>query len=295
MKCIQSLSRMQLSALRWRESGKKIALVPTMGYLHEGHLSLMRMARKLVGKSGVVVTSIYVNPTQFGPSEDFSKYPRDLKSDKKLCAQTGVDVLFLPDDKSMYPTDGSGLKYSVFVNEKELSQGMEGASRPGHFEGVTTVVTKLFLLTQPHFAVFGAKDFQQARVIQKMTTDLNFPVQIQLAPTAREPDGLAMSSRNKYLTPEQRLQASALWSAIQSATEILAAAKGKSVQAGTLRGRMLKQIESNSAFEVDYIEFFNPQNLQPVTRVDFQCRVAIAARLGRVRLIDNASLAGSEI
>ena len=174
-----------------------------MGYLHAGHLSLVREARAQVGKAGKVVVSIYVNPTQFAPTEDLAKYPRDLKRDLKLCRAAGADVVFTPSDAEMYPDKAEG-KYSTYVVEEKLSQTMEGAARPAHFRGVTTVVAKLFNLVLPDVAVFGQKDFQQAAVIKRMVADLNFPVKIIIVPTLREADGLAMSSRNKYLVGDLR-------------------------------------------------------------------------------------------
>src|SRR5215472_329771 len=197
---VKSIVAMQKLAKKWRRAGEGIALVPTMGYLHEGHLSLVRAARKRAGKRGHVVVSIYVNPTQFAPTEDFSKYPRDLKRDLKMLRECGVDAVFTPDDSEMYP-DRSTMPtgFSTYVIEENLSERMEGASRPTHFRGVTTVVAKLFNIVQPAVAVFGQKDFQQAAIIQRMVRDLNFPVRIIVAPTVREWDGLAMSSRNKFL------------------------------------------------------------------------------------------------
>ena len=191
---------MQKLARRWKRAGTRIGFVPTMGYLHAGHLSLVQRARQAVGKNGVVVVSIYVNPTQFGPTEDFSKYPRDLKRDLKLCREAGVDVVFTPSDKEMYPPVGRGVltmselaqatlcptNFSTYVVEEKLSQTMEGAARPAHFRGVTTVVAKLFNLVLPDVAVFGQKDFQQAAIIKRMVADLNFPVKIIVAPTWRE-------------------------------------------------------------------------------------------------------------
>src|SRR5450759_4341084 len=220
VRIISSIAAMQQLAKRWRRAGKRIGLVPTMGYLHAGHLSLVKRARQAAGKNGVVVVSIYVNPTQFGPKEDFSKYPRDLRRDLKLCREAGVDVVFTPSDKEMYP-GGTGSRrcesadgprfdkrgYSTYVVEEKLSQSMEGASRPAHFRGVTTIVAKLFNIVLPYVAVFGAKDWQQAAIIKHMVADLNFPVKIIVAPTLRETDGLAMSSRNKYLDFGQRAQA----------------------------------------------------------------------------------------
>jgi pantoate--beta-alanine ligase len=204
---------MQRWALAQKRKGRRIGFVPTMGYLHEGHVSLATRARQAAGKNGVVVLSIYVNPAQFGPAEDFARYPRDLARDKKMCREAGVDVVFAPADAEMYlKTPGS--EHSVYVVEEALSKPMEGAARPAHFRGVTTIVAKLFNLVLPDVAVFGAKDFQQAAVIQRMTRDLNFPLRIIVAPTKREADGLAMSSRNKYLNPEERQQATALNRAI---------------------------------------------------------------------------------
>src|SRR6476646_7392563 len=206
MQVVTSVAAMQRLAKKWQRAGTKIGLVPTMGYLHAGHLSLVQRARKLVGKNGKVVVSIYVNPTQFGPKEDLSRYPRDLKRDLKLCRSVEVDVVFTPDDTQMYAGKADG-NYSTYVVEEKLSQSMEGASRPTHFRGVTTVVAKLFNIVQPEVAVFGAKDYQQAAVIKRMVRDLNFPLRIIVAPTVREPDGLAMSSRNKYLEGELRTSA----------------------------------------------------------------------------------------
>ena len=207
---------MQRLARSWRRQCARVGFVPTMGCLHAGHLSLVQRARRLVGPEGKVVVSIYVNPTQFGPAEDFSRYPRDLKRDTRLCREAGVDVVLAPADEQMYPRAGAGV-CSTFVVEESLSRGMEGVSRPTHFRGVTTIVAKLFNLVQPDIAVFGAKDFQQAAVINRMVHDLNFPVRVMVAPTFRESDGLAMSSRNQYLEGDLRSQAVVLWRSIQKA------------------------------------------------------------------------------
>src|SRR5687768_12713084 len=180
MRTITKVAAMQRQALQWRRQGIRIGFVPTMGYLHAGHMSLVRRARKAVGRKGRVVVSIYVNPTQFGPREDFSRYPRNLRGDQELCRHEGVDLIFAPSDDEMYAKP-----FSTFVVEEELSQAMEGRSRPGHFRGVTTVVAKLFNIVLPDIAVFGAKDYQQAAVIQRMTRDLNFPVRIIVADTVR--------------------------------------------------------------------------------------------------------------
>ena len=206
MRIVRSVQSMQRQALVWKRAGVSIGFVPTMGYLHAGHLSLVQKARKLVGAKGKVVVSIYVNPTQFGPREDLTAYPRDLSGDTRSCRGGGVDVVFAPTDTEMYPKEPT-TGYSTYVSEEALSTGMEGASRPTHFRGVTTVVAKLFNIVLPDWAVFGAKDYQQAAVIGRMIRDLNFPVRLMVAPTYRETDGLAMSSRNKYLEGDLRKQA----------------------------------------------------------------------------------------
>lgn len=259
-----------------------------MGYLHEGHLSLMKRARKIVGPDGALVTSIYVNPTQFAAHEDLGKYPRDFRNDSRLCRSVGVDVLFAPSDTEIYPGKSTG-DYSTYVSEEELSQGMEGSSRPTHFRGVTTVVAKLFNLVLPDVAVFGAKDFQQAAVIRRMTVDLNFPVRIVVAPTCRESDGLAMSSRNAYLTPAQRAQATCLIEAIRTSRRMLRERKG-GVDPSDLKTRLKGQIESRPEARVDYIAFVDPATLKPAERVTRGTQLALAVRVGRTRLIDNASL-----
>ncbi|MCX8156316.1 MAG: pantoate--beta-alanine ligase [Verrucomicrobiae bacterium] len=288
MRVIQSLAAMQRQALKWRTEGRRIGFVPTMGYLHDGHLSLVRQARRAVGRGGVVVLSIYVNPTQFGPQEDLARYPRDLPRDLRLCRGEGVDVVFTPSDAQMYPGRETG-DYSTYVVEEQLSRGMEGASRPSHFRGVTTVVAKLFLLVQPHVAVFGEKDFQQAAIIRRMTRDLNFPLKIIVAPTCREADGLAMSSRNKYLTPQQREQAVCLYRALCHAREIVRQAPHP-VEAHQLRIKLRQEIEARPEARVDYIEFFDPETLRPQARVQPGHRMALAVWVGATRLIDNGAL-----
>lgn len=278
---------MQRLALRWRRRGLRIGFVPTMGYLHAGHLSLVKHARKLVGPRGKVVVSIYVNPTQFGPTEDFSKYPRDLKRDLKLCREAGVDVVFTPADSETYPGKTEG-RYSTYVIEEKLSQVMEGASRPTHFRGVTTIVAKLFNLVLPDVAVFGAKDFQQAAIIQRMAVDLNFPLKVIVAPTLREADGLAMSSRNKYLEGDLRTQAVVLWRCLQKAQASVKS--GKKISADRLKADLKKLIQAEPAARLDYVEFFDPETLQPVSRVTRGTQIALAVFIGKTRLIDNARL-----
>jgi pantoate--beta-alanine ligase len=271
-----------------------------MGSLHEGHISLVKKARQAVGKRGIVVASIYVNPTQFAPTEDLAGYPRDLPCDKKLCREAGVDALFVPDDKQMYPSARSArdnrtsrrvvpADFSTYVVEESLSRGMEGASRPTHFRGVATVVAKLFNIVMPDIAVFGAKDFQQAAVVKRMVGDLNFPVTIVVAPTIRESDGLAMSSRNKYLAPGEREQAVALWQAIQQARQTVRTSQ-QPIPASRLKSELKWLIETRPAARVDYIEFFHPENLQPVAEVQRGTQMALAVFVGKTRLIDNSVL-----
>ena len=214
MRVIADIDRMQSQAGRWLRQGTRVGFVPTMGHLHQGHLSLIKRARREVGAKGVVVVSIYVNPAQFGPKEDFSRYPRDFARDRTLCRKAGVDLVFAPTDAGMYPGRADG-GFSAYVVEERLSQVMEARSRPTHFRGVTTVVAKLFNIVRPGVAVFGAKDWQQAAVLKRMVGDLNIPVKMVVSPTVREPDGLALSSRNHYLSPEQRRQATVLRRSLQ--------------------------------------------------------------------------------
>lgn len=275
---------MQKTALGWRRKNRRVAFVPTMGYLHAGHISLVKRARRLAGPNGAVVVSIFVNPMQFAPTEDLARYPRDLARDKKLCRDADADVLFVPAEGDMYPKD-----FSTCVVEDRLSQGMEGASRPTHFRGVATVVLKLFNIVLPDIAVFGAKDFQQAAVVRRMTRDLNVAVKIVVAPTVRERDGLAMSSRNKYLEGGLRAQAVVLSQALAKART--AVSNGHAIPADKLRRELRAFIERQPAARVDYIEFFHPDTLQQVKRVGRDAHMALAVFVGRTRLIDNASLA----
>jgi pantoate--beta-alanine ligase len=282
MRVVTELASMQRLAQSWKNTG--IGFVPTMGYLHEGHISLVRRARKLVGSKGKVVVSIYVNPTQFSPHEDLAKYPRDLPRDKKLCREAGVDLLFLPRDEQMYPANP---RFSTYVVEEAVSSRMEGAARPTHFRGVTTIVAKLFNLVLPDVAVFGAKDFQQATVIQRMTRDLNFPVKVVVAPTVRESDGLAMSSRNKYLTVEQRKQATLLWETIQMAREQV---RLKRSSISDFNKRLAKMVQSRPEARIDYVTFFDPVTLEPLKKVTEGAHMALAIYIGKTRLIDNGRL-----
>ncbi len=306
MQIVKTVAAMQSLAKKWQRAGVKIGFVPTMGYLHEGHLSLVREARKRVGKNGKVVVSIYVNPTQFAPTEDLSKYPRDLKRDLESCRAAGTDAVFTPTDKEMYSRWGESLSspdskkylgstesrpttnYSTYVVEEKLSRAMEGASRPTHFRGVTTIVAKLFNIVLPDVAIFGQKDFQQAAIIKRMVADLNFPVKIIVAPTVRERDGLAMSSRNKYLVGDLRRQATVLWCAIQIARATVK--KSKTFPAAKLKDAIKKLVECEPDAKLDYVEFFEPEILLPVSIVKSGTQMALAVFIGKTRLIDNVRI-----
>jgi pantoate--beta-alanine ligase len=288
MQIIKSVRAMQRLAGGWRREGAQVGLVPTMGCLHAGHLSLVERARSLVGRTGKVVVSIYVNPTQFGPQEDFSRYPRNLARDASLCQAHGVDVVFAPRDDEMYLRRDAE-SFSTFVMEESLSRGMEGGARPIHFRGVTTVVAKLFNIVQPGLAVFGAKDFQQAAIVKRMTRDLNFPLKIVVAPTLREADGLAMSSRNQYLEGDLRAQAVVLSRAIQKARAATRQA-ARPIPAARLKSQLKQFIERQPAARLDYVEFFAPDTLVPVPKVARGDHVALAVFVGKTRLIDNGRL-----
>jgi pantoate--beta-alanine ligase len=260
------------------KAGRPLVLVPTMGALHEGHASLIRRARKLAGKGGAVVVSIFVNPTQFGPKEDYLKYPRSIQEDLETCRRCGADLVFHPSVEQMY-SEGN----SVFVDEQALSRGLCGASRPGHFRGVCTVVAKLFSIIRPEIAVFGEKDWQQLVIVRRMVRDLDFPVRIFGHPTIREPDGLAMSSRNKYLTSEERAVAPGIYAALR------AAAAEKRVSDILRAGR--RMIEQIPGTRIEYLELVDADKLEAVRDLRFPARLAIAVFLGKARLIDNIALA----
>ena len=288
MRVVKNVSSMQRLALKWRRAGVRVGLVPTMGYLHAGHISLVKRARKLVGPRGMVVVSIYVNPTQFGPREDLHRYPRDLKRDSKLCREAGADFIFAPTDEGMYPGADKGA-YSTYVVEENLSRTMEGQSRPTHYRGVTTVVAKLFNIVLPDIAVFGAKDFQQAAVVRRMVSDLNFPLKIIVAPTVREPDGLAMSSRNKFLDAKQRQQAPVLWQALQHARDTVKRST-RPIKAEKLRRELQTFIERQPEARVDYLQFFDSETFVPAGTAKRGTHLALAVFVGKTRLIDNAAL-----
>ncbi len=271
---ISNLRDLRATVARWRAAGDTVALVPTMGALHEGHLALVDEARTLAPR---VVVSIFVNPTQFGPSEDFARYPRDLATDLARLARVGADAAWTPDVDTMYPPG-----FATRIDVAGLTDGLCGPLRPGHFSGVATVVTKLLTQVGPDVALFGEKDFQQLRVIQRVAADLDLPVRIRGVPTIREADGLALSSRNRYLTEEERRVAPALHAALTAVAK--AAQQGMPV-AGPIdeaTGRL-----TQAGFEVQYLTVCDAQTLAPVERVSGPARVFVAAYLGRTRLIDN--------
>ena len=278
MNIIRDPRAMQRECEALRLRGKRIAFVPTMGYLHEGHLSLLREARK---RGDVLVLSIYVNPTQFGPKEDLGRYPRDEAGDLAKAESCGVDLAFLP--ANLYP-DG----FQTYIQVRELEQPLCGASRPGHFIGVATVVAKLFQLVRPHVALFGRKDFQQLAIIRRMVRDLDFDLEIVGMPIVREPDGLAMSSRNAYLKGDERQRALCLSRGLAAARERFAAGERDGAK---LVAAARAQVEQG-ATRVDYVELRDAESLATVERVDRPCVIAIAAFVGTTRLIDNDILAG---
>jgi pantoate--beta-alanine ligase len=276
MQILESPSEMQSYALGARADGRSIALVPTMGSLHAAHLSLLRLARE---RADIVVVSVFVNPTQFGPGEDFDNYPSAFGDDAEACRRAGADILFHPSADTMYASD-----HSVVVEETSLSRNLCGLSRPEHFPGVTTVVAKLFNIVQPHVAVFGAKDAQQARVIQRMTRDLNFPIEIIVASTVREEDGLAMSSRNALLTPPQRAEARRIRQALLSAKALI---DGGERDPEPIRRHILGHLNESPHLEIDYVGIVDWERLRPVERINALTLIAVAVRIGNTRLIDN--------
>ena len=275
----------QASCLAAREHGARIALVPTMGALHEGHLSLFREARRRAdegGRKGLALATIFVNPTQFAPGEDLSRYPRDLEGDLARCAAAGIDRVLAPDR----PDRIFGAGHQTWVTVERTSEGLCGASRPGHFRGVATVVAKLFNLTRPHLALFGEKDWQQLQVIRTMARELDFGIEIVGMPIVREADGLALSSRNAYLSPAERERALALSRALAAARD--AAARGDR-DAARLAAAARRALEA-SVDRVDYVEVVHPETLVPVARAEPGSVLLLAAFVGRTRLIDNARL-----
>ncbi len=276
METIHSLKEMQVRALALKKQGKTIAFVPTMGYLHEGHLSLLREGRK---RGDVLVLSIFVNPTQFGPGEDLDAYPRDLDRDSALASEAGTDLLFFPTSEQIYPAG-----YATSVDVEGLTDTLCGASRPGHFRGVTTVVAKLFGIVQPDLALFGSKDFQQLAVIRRMTEDLNLPVEIVGMPIVREEGGLAMSSRNVNLSAAERSQALCLVGAIAQASNAYGEGERR---AEVLIALARQRIEQEPDARIDYLQICNDSTLADVELADNQSVMLLSVRVGKTRLIDN--------
>lgn len=256
-----------------------VGFVPTMGYLHEGHLTLVRRAR---AENEAVVVSIFVNPTQFGPAEDFAQYPRDMERDLSLLEKEKVDFVFAPPAEEVYPSG-----FSSWVEVEKVTERLEGAARPGHFRGVATVVAKLFNMVQPHRAYFGQKDAQQALVIKKMVRDLDMNLEVIVVPTVREADGLAMSSRNTYLNPEERKAALVLWKSLNLAQQLWSQGKR---DAGYLRQEMVSLIQKEPLAKIDYVSIADPETLEELTEVKAPALVSMAVYIGKTRLIDNLLL-----
>ena len=278
-KVVRDKQAMRRMSRKWRMQGLKVGFVPTMGYLHEGHMALVRKARGLCDR---LVVSIFVNPTQFGPSEDLDRYPRDLNRDLDLCASEGVDAVYHPSAEEMYP-DG----YQTYVQVEELSKPLCGASRPTHFRGVATVCTKLFNVVEPDLAVFGEKDFQQLQVIRRMVKDLDMAVEIVGHPIVREHDGLAMSSRNVYLSKEERSQALCLSKALAAAADLFESGER---DAGKLVGAAKEEIAAAPLARIDYVELRDAETLELVSQVERPAVLALAVFFGKTRLIDNRVL-----
>ncbi len=276
MEVLEAVAETQQRCERLRLSGRTIALVPTMGFFHEAHLELMRVAKR---HADWVVISLFVNPMQFSPREDFSSYPRDLERDLAKARAVGVDLAFVPSPEEMYPSG-----FQAKVNISRLSQHLCGKSRPGHFEGVATVVLKLFNIIRPHLAVFGQKDYQQLAVISRMVKDLNLDLEIVGVPTVREPDGLAMSSRNVYLNPAERASARSLKEALDLARDM--AGQGER-DAGRIKKRIATFIQGHPLTDVEYVALCDPVTLEDVAEIEGETLLALAVRIGKARLIDN--------
>lgn len=276
MNTVRSIKEMKLALRDVRSQGKSVGFVPTMGYLHEGHLSLVQASLR---SAGCTVVSVFVNPAQFGPREDFKEYPRDLARDSRLLEELGVDFLFCPDHSEIYPPD-----YKTYVEVEDLTDKWEGQSRPGHFRGVCTVVLKLFNIVQPDVAFFGQKDAQQAIILKRMANDLNLDVRIEMKPTVREEDGLALSSRNVYLDPQQRQAALCL---SKSLNEAASRVRSGERRVAPLIDSMRVIINGEDLARLDYIAIVDTVSLEPLEEIKKEALIALAVYFGRIRLIDN--------
>ena len=279
MKILRSIDHMRRQGRRLQRQNRTIGFVPTMGAFHEGHLSLMRLAKR---QCDSVVVSIFVNPIQFGPNEDFNRYPRNTKEDFKKAGEVGVDFLFLPTTRQIYP-----LHYKTWVQVKELENVLEGTTRPGHFTGVATIVLKLFNIVKPDKAYFGLKDIQQMIIIRQMVRDLNLGIQLVPAPTIREEDGLAMSSRNQYLSLTERRFASILWKTLCTGKKMIQEGIRNSSK---VRSAMMKQLSEEPKAQLDYLTISEPKTLKEVKTIKKSVLLALAVRIGRTRLIDNITV-----
>jgi pantoate--beta-alanine ligase len=279
MKVIRKISEMQNFSDVCRQRNQKIGFVPTMGFLHEGHLSLIKLIRK---QCDILVVSIFVNPTQFSPGEDLAKYPRDFERDEGMCRDKEVDVIFYPSEQQMYATP-----YLTHVKVEILEQTMCGLSRPHHFQGVVTVVSKLFNIVKPNVAIFGEKDFQQAVIIKQMVKDLNFDIEVTTGPIVREGDGLALSSRNKYLNVQERENATILFKSLKYGRDLFQ--KGIN-NPGEIIEKMRQMIQNVPNVKIDYISLVDPETLQSVEKIHKNDRLAAAVYIGKIRLIDNVSM-----
>ena len=283
MQVVRQIKEMQKISDGLRKEGRRIGFVPTMGYLHEGHLYLVKKAKELCDS---VVVSIFVNPTQFGPGEDFQRYPRDEEGDREKLDREGVDFLFIPEVSEMYPS-----RYQTYVDVTEVSKGLCGDFRPGHFRGVATVVAKLFTIVKPHVSVFGEKDYQQLLVIKKMVEDLNFDIEIIPGVLVREEDGIAMSSRNTYLSPEERQRALILYRSLMKGKELFQSGERK---ASSLLKAVTESIKSIGGVTLQYVEIRDAETLERIENVDKPAVIALAVIVGSVRLIDNIIIGRSE-
>lgn len=279
MRIITKAKEMHDAVREEKSRGKSIGFVPTMGFLHEGHLSLVRES---VRQADVTVVSIYVNPAQFGPKEDFREYPRDIKRDTEILEAEGVDYIFSPDNEEIYPEG-----YKTYVEVHELQDTLCGRSRPGHFRGVCTIVLKLFNIIEPDFAYFGQKDAQQAIILKRMIQDLNLEVEIEVLPIVREEDGLALSSRNTYLDQEERKAARVLSKSLEEAREMV---KNGEQDSGKIISRMKEMITQEPRAKIDYVEIVDMENLNPVAKIENKALAALAVFIGKVKLIDNTIL-----